>query len=379
MSVMQAGVRDAGDSRSRTALAAPGVGMAVVDLQRRWVEVNPALERLLGYPQAEMAGRATAEFTHPDDLERTREALDHLIAGRSDSLQTQKRYTHRDGRTVWTHVDVSVVRDAAGAPLHLLAQLREIGPERAAELILRSRAEDRSAALDEANRQLQLFADAVAHDLRAPLRSIESFSGLLAARHADALDDKARDYLARIRGAASRMSSLLSALSELSYVTRAELKPARVDLGLLVDWVGAELHESEPGREADIRVQPGLVGYGDERLLKLMLAHLIGNAWKFSRGCETVRIAVDGDCDATGLRIRLSDWGCGFDMRYCHKLFEPFQRLHGPDDGGGHGLGLSIAHRVVDRHGGSIRAESEPGGGCTIHLWLPAAPVAEVQ
>lgn len=378
MSVTQAGVRDAGDVRFRTAMAASGIGTAVLDMKRRWVEVNPALERMMGYRMSELIGRAASELTHPDDVERMRQALDSLVSGRIDCLDTQKRYLHRDGSVVWTHADVSVMRDAAGAPLYLLAQLRDIGPERAAEAMLRSGAEDRAAALDAANRQLQMFADAVAHDLRAPLRSIESFSGLLAQRHADGLDDTARSYVGRIRAAAERMGALLSALADLSYVTRAEVKATEVDLSLLADWVGAELQDAEPERPADIRVQPALIGYGDERLLRLMLAQLIGNAWKFSRGSDTVRIDVTGASDSQGLQLSVRDRGCGFDMRYGHKLFEPFQRLHGPDEGGGHGLGLAIVHRVLDRHGGSVRAESKTGQGCTVHVTLPAAPAVAI-
>lgn len=378
MSVTQAGIRDAGNVRFRTAMAASGVGMAVLDLTRRWVEVNPAIERMLGYSMAEMVGRPAGDFLHPDDAERWRRSLENLLAGRSDCLDTQKRYLNRDGRVVWTHADVSVMRDPAGAPLYLLAQLRDIGPERAAEAMLRSGTEERAAALDAANRQLQMFADAVAHDLRAPLRSIESFSGLLAERHADALDDTARNYLDRIRGAAERMGSLLGALADLSYVTRAEIKNSQVDLSLLADWVGAELRDAEPDRPAQLTVQPGLIGCGDERLLKLMLGQLIGNAWKFSRDCDTVRIEITGVRDSSGLQLSVRDHGCGFDMRYGHKLFEPFQRLHGPDDGGGHGLGLAIAHRVIERHGGSVRAESQAGQGCTVHVTLPAVPAVAI-
>ncbi|MEG3193246.1 sensor histidine kinase [Lysobacter sp. D1-1-M9] len=369
---------DAGNDRFRLAMAASGIGTAIVDLRRRWVEVNPALERMLGYSAEEMVGWPAADFTHPDDAARSAAALDALVAGEQETLDAQQRYLHRDGHTVWTHAHLALMRDASGAPQYLLVQLRDVSEQNPAEAELRASSASREHPLDASNRQLQMFVDAVSHDLRAPLRSIESFSERLAERCHQQLDETGRDHLDRIRAAASRMSSLLAALSELSYATRAEMKPAAVDLSLLADWVAAELQEAEPERSGQVQVQPGLCGYGDERLLKLMLAHLIGNAWKFSRGSEPPHVEVGGKSDVRGLRLHVRDTGSGFDMRYAHKLFEPFQRLHGPDQGGGHGLGLAIAQRIAERHGGGIRAESVPGSGSTFHLQLPAAPAADV-
>ena len=173
------------------------------------------------------------------------------------------------------------------------------------------------------------------------------------------------------------MGGLLAALSELSGATRAELKPAEVDLSLLAEWVGAELQDAEPERRAEIVVQPGLVGWGDERLLKQLLTQLMDNAWKFSRERDLVRIEVSGECDAGTLRLTVRDAGIGFDARYAHKLFEPFQRLHGPEQGGGHGLGLAIAQRIAERHGGRIAAKSRPDCGATFIVELPAAAAVE--
>ena len=173
------------------------------------------------------------------------------------------------------------------------------------------------------------------------------------------------------------MSGLLSALNDLSYVTRAELRASDVDLSLLAEWIGAELQDAEPGRRAEIHVQPQLHVQGDERLLKLMPSQLIGNAWKFSREREPIRIDVAGERIGDLVHVEIRDQGIGFDMRYAHKLFEPFQRLHGPDQGGGHGLGLAIVRRIAERHRGSVRADSTPDAGATFTLELPATMVAE--
>lgn len=220
------------------------------------------------------------------------------------------------------------------------------------------------------------FARGISHDMRAPLRAIESFSVLL--ERNPSLDADARAYLARVRAASVRLGSLLDALLELSRVNRAELKSDTVDLGLLADWVGAELQEAQPERDAIIDVDPGLSVLGDERLLKALLGHLLDNAWKFSAGCERVRIRVRSQRSGARLRVSVCDEGCGFDMRYAPKLFEPFERLLGPEHGGGNGLGLAIARRIVERHGGQLAVSSEPGAGSCFTFDLAAAePSAE--
>lgn len=360
------------EDRFQRAMAASGIGMAVVDLDDRWLEVNPAFERLLGYPAHEMIGRPASAFTHPDDIELSRTGIRDLVDGRIALIDAPQRYLHRNGGIVWVHANVAVMRGAQGAPQYLLVQVRDLTAQRAAEELVKAHAAQRAEALEAMQQQLQLFADAVAHDLRAPLRSIESFSALLTERAGDRLDDTDRDYLARILAAAGRMSGLLGALSELSRATRAELKPADVDLSLLAEWVCAELRDADPGQQAQITVQPGLNAWGDERLLKLLLTQLLDNAWKFSRGREPIRIEVSGQRDDDTLRISVRDHGQGFDMHYGHKLFAPFQRLHGPEQGGGHGLGLAIAQRVAERHDGRIQAQSQPKCGSTFTIELPA-------
>ena len=215
------------------------------------------------------------------------------------------------------------------------------------------------------------FAHGISHDLRAPLRAIESFSALVAA---DAtLATATRGHVERVRAAAARMDGLIIALLELSRVSRAELQPQRVDLGLLAEWSLAELREAEPGRDARFEVDPGLYALGDERLLKLLLEQLLGNAWKFSRERDCVQIRLSGARAGARLQLAVRDAGCGFDMRYVGKLFEPFQRLHAPEQGGGHGLGLAIAQRIVARHGGQLHARALAEGGSEFGFDLAAA------
>lgn len=371
----QAGNDPAQDDRFRLAMTASNIGMAIVSLDGVWLEVNPALCAMLGYREEQLRGHHYSEVTHRDDLAISQNLVAALVSGELASVDEHKRYVHADGSDVWVQLNVAVMRADDGAPQYFISHMRDIRGEREAGIALSARVAEHGAALDASHRQLQLFADAVAHDLRAPLRSIESFSALLADRAGERLNETDRDYLARIRAAATRMTGLLAMLTELSHVTRAEMRIAPVDLSLLADWVGAELQDADPSRRGEVRVQPGLQVEGDERLLKLMLTQLMHNAWKFSalaaEADAPVRIEVGGETRDGALALSVRDHGSGFDMRYAHKLFEPFQRLHGPDQGGGHGLGLAIARRVAERHRGRLRAHAEPGAGSTFTVELP--------
>jgi len=294
-------------------------------------------------------------------------------------VDAQQRYLHPSGGIVWTHINVALMRDSDGKPLYFISQLRDISQQHAAEQALRElnasleqRDVEGATALEKANRLQELFAHGVSHDLRAPLRSIDSFAQLLAADYDDKLDDAGRDYLGRIFGAAKRMSGLIDSLLELSHASRNQYQNDPVDLSLLAEWVGAELQDREPGRAAVIKVQPELVACGDERYLKLMFDQLLHNAWKFSGACERVEIEVAGERHDGLLMLSIRDHGAGFDMRYAGRMFEPFRRLHGAEQGAGDGLGLAIAQRIVERHGGTIQGESEPGSGAVFHVELPA-------
>ena len=243
--------------------------------------------------------------------------------------------------------------------------------EQAAAAQLQQQLAECHAALQALQQERDVFAQALAHDLRAPLRSIDGFAALLARGGGEGF--AARDHLHRIRAASARMGALVDALVELARSDRAPFEPARVDLGLLAEWSFAELQDLAPARAAGIDVAAGLFVHGDERQLRRLLQLLLDNAWKFADPAAPVRVHVDGVREGGRLQVRIHDAGIGFDMRYADKLFAPLQRLHTHEQGGGHGLGLALAQRIVARHGGRLWAESQPGAGSTFHFDLPAA------
>lgn len=278
------------------------------------------------------------------------------------------------GRTLGV---ASLLRNTAAAPFTLedqqfaqdLADRAGLAIDNAVLLdTLEHRVDERTRALEAANRELESFSYSVSHDLRAPLRAIDSFSALLTEDHADKLDADGKHLLDRVRTNAARMASLIEGLLALSGVTRATMIRARVDLSAMATEVLGELARIEPDRRVATHVWPGIVISADVRLVRILLENLLGNAWKFTAKRETAEIWVGGD--AAEFYVR--DNGAGFDMRFADDLFRPFQRLHHADEFAGTGVGLATVHRVVRHHGGKIRVEAAPDHGATFFVSLVA-------
>ena len=236
-------------------------------------------------------------------------------------------------------------------------------------------AETRATLLDELerkNKELEAFSYSVSHDLRAPLRSIDGFSQALLEDYADRLDARGQDYLRRVRAAAQRMAELIDDLLQLSRVGRSELRRDRVDLAQLARSVLAELQSHEPERTVEARIQDRLPVEVDARLMKIVLDNLLGNAWKFTSHTQSPMIELGVDELATGPAYFIRDNGVGFDMKYADKLFGVFQRLHKQEEFPGTGIGLATVQRIIDRHGGRVWAESEPGAGAKFSFTLNA-------
>ena len=261
------------------------------------------------------------------------------------------------GQDIARLVQVEDVTDRLRAEAQVLALNRT----------LEARVQARTRELTSANQDLESFAYSVSHDLRAPLRAIDGFSRLLLERHGDTIGGDGREYLQRVRNAAGRMGSLIESLLKMARLGRAGLKPARLDLGRMAADVVAELRANEPGRDVEVVIQPGLSADGDPHLVRNLLQNLLGNAWKFSRDCPHPRIEIGRDGDEFFVR----DNGAGFPAEYADKLFRPFQRLHPQEQFAGDGIGLASVKRIVERHGGTIRAEGAQGQGATFRFTLP--------
>lgn len=235
---------------------------------------------------------------------------------------------------------------------------------------LEQRVAARTAELEAANRQLAAFNSSVSHDLRAPLRAISGYLGMLREELPDPLGETCRSLFSRIEGVVCRMTSIIDDLLALSRVGQGALRAERVDLSRLAREVAAEIADAEPDCRADWRIAENVDACADAGLLRFALDNLLRNAWKYSSKTEQPRIEF-GSREEDGMRIYfVRDNGVGFDMADAKNLFGPFVRLHDRREFEGTGLGLTIVDQVIRRHGGEVWAEATPGMGATFHFTL---------
>ena len=220
----------------------------------------------------------------------------------------------------------------------------------------------------EATRELTDLLYALSHDLGAPLRVIDGFSEALLEEQQDALPPDALEYLTTIRAAVSRMNAMFEGIQQLHRISQAPLRRIDVDVTALAETIVSDLRAAEPARDVQLVVERDLVTSADPALFRIALTHLLQNAWKFTARRADAVITV-GREDPVTLFVR--DNGAGFDPAAAGRMFTPFQRFHPASEYEGVGIGLALVRRVVQRHGGRVRAAGTPQQGTTIYMELP--------
>jgi PAS domain S-box-containing protein len=248
--------------------------------------MSPSVERVLGYRPEEMLGTNTADYIHPEDVKRGFDELAEALAKPGvHPVAVETRVRCRDGTWRWLEGIANNLLDDPSIR-GVVFNHRDVTERKQAERELARRA----AELANSNAELQQFAYSVAHDLRAPLRGMSSFSQILLEDYADGLDEEGRDYLRRVMTAGQRMGRLVDGLLDLSRVTRAEMRYETVALSEMAEDLAGELEQSEPERRVKFVIEKGLVAEGDRRLLRLALENMLSNAWKFTREQAQARI-----------------------------------------------------------------------------------------
>lgn len=262
-----------------------------------------------------------------------------------------------------TQHEVDVLRalaDSAAVALHNVALIGE----------LEHRVETRTAELAAANRELELFTAAAAHDLSGPLAALYANAETVLLGGSETLAPGDRACIEEIRDAAVEMSSILSNLLRLSRMSAAELRRHRVDISRMAEELTAELQASALGRDVEVTIEPGLTVDADPELVRIALQNLLGNAWKYTGKREHARIELGQLPTQHGRALFVRDNGTGFDPAKAGKLFLPFRRLHDRRDFPGTGIGLVTVARIAAKHGGHVWAESELDRGATFYLQL---------
>ncbi len=344
--------------------------LAVADFEGRFKRLNPVWERVLGWSREQLMARPYLDFVHPEDREATAAEAAGLSRG-LETLSFTNRYRCADGSYRW------LLWNSTPDPerRRIYAAARDVTEKRGAEEEiekLNRELKQRVGELASLNQELEAFSYSVSHDLRAPLRHIYGFTSLLR-RHAGAgLDEKGRHYLSTIEDSVRQMGSLIDELLAFSRLGRAEFRSASVDLEVIARDA---IHEVEPDTNGrDVRWMVGELPRvtGDASLLRQVFVNLLSNALKYTRPRPVSSIeigSVPGDSGEVVCFVR--DNGVGFDMKYAEKLFGVFQRLHGPDEFEGTGIGLANVRRVIQRHGGRTWARGVVDEGATFFFSLP--------
>lgn len=234
--------------------------------------------------------------------------------------------------------------------------------------------------VDERTAELETLTHSFSHDLKSPLGAILNFSAILVEDHRDQLDPDGLDIVARMRRSALRATALLDGLLRLDRARRAALEEQEIDMTALARQAFAQVASASDDHEVELILEPLPNAFGDRFLVGDLLANLLDNAVKFSRGREHRRVIVRGEVDGGDCRYEIADNGIGFDMQYVDKLFGVFERLHTSHDVPGTGVGLALVKKIVQRHGGRVWAVGELDQGARVSFTLPAVKLpARIQ
>jgi PAS domain S-box-containing protein len=357
----------ASEEQYRTLAATAHDAIITADHAGRITYFNPGAERIFGYAAGDVVGAPLTLLMperfhepHRQGLARYLATGEARVVGRTVELVGRRK----DGAEF--PLELSLASRRQGSAPAFTGIIRDITERKEAEQVLRRYAAD----LETANKELEAFSYSVSHDLRAPLRSIHGFSQAVLEDHRDRLDAQGVQYLGRVCTAARHMGTLIDDLLELSRAIRAEMRREHVDLSRLAKRSAAELAATDPDRRVEFRIAEGLTCKGDQHLLALVLRNLLENGWKFTAKRDGAVVEV-GVADEGAYFVR--DNGAGFDMKYAHKLFQPFHRLHATRDFAGTGIGLALVQRIIRRHGGRVWAEAAADRGATFYFTVPDA------
>lgn len=331
-------------------------------------------ESFLSFPSNEYGIKDMLDMIHPDDRLRVMALWPRAVKG--EAVYEIEYRVVLDGHEYWHSVKAEFERDPQGRAIRALGVTQDITERKRIELefqqlnaTLEQRIRDRTRALRDAYDELESYSYAVAHDLRSPLRIINGFAQALREDN-PGLDTASQEHLGRIMGASKKMGELIDGLLKLSQYSRGEVQRENVNLSAIATRILEELSVAEPLRAVEWEIESDLLVQADPALIEALMQNLLNNAWKYTAGVAPARIRVFSREADGGREYCVSDNGTGFDMARASKLFQPFQRLHGPSEFAGLGIGLATARRIVQRHGGVLRAEARPGAGATFGFTL---------
>lgn len=350
----------------------PGI-FYLFDRQEKFLRWNANFEQVSGYSAAEIAAMHPLDFFTGSDKALVAARISEVfVKGES---YAEAEFVSKDGRrTPYYFTGITLQLDGqeclAGVGIDITARRRAEAKIQELNTDLEHRVVERTAQLEAANKELEAFSYSVSHDLRAPLRAVDGFSQALVEDYGQSLPEEARHYVGTIRRETQRMGELIDDLLTFSRLSRASLERLPIDTNGLVRSVVKDMVAVASNRRIELNIEELPPCEGDLSLMKQVWINLISNAFKYTRRREPAVITIGSRFEQGTTVYYVKDNGAGFDMRYAHKLFGVFQRLHRAEDYEGTGVGLAIVQRIVHRHGGSVWAEAVVNEGATFYFTL---------
>lgn len=338
-------------------------GIAILDSRHQCAYLNGSQARLYGYrSHAELIGKPWRLFYDDDEMRRFEEEIFPAVVAKG-GWRGEAIGRRRDGSAFPQEISLTAIdRDS------MVCIVRDITEQKNSEEEL----ERKARQLSTANRELEAFGYSLTHDMRSYITRSSAAAQLLRKNYQASLDQNDRLFVKIICEANKDMEELIDDMLVLARINRREIRREMVDLGEMARRISADLLLVEPGRAVEFVISPGLVAAGDPHLLKVALENLLGNAWKYSSRVAAARIVFGMVEHGGGKAFFVRDNGMGFDMKDAGQLFKPFHRLQNAREFAGTGIGLATVQRVIQRHGGELWGEGEPGKGATFFFTLPA-------
>jgi PAS domain S-box-containing protein len=358
------------ESKYRQIVELAEEGIWVIDSKDRTIYVNQAMGRMLGYSELEMFGRALFDFMDEEGKQSANDRIDRRKQGIAE--RHELRLKSKDGKDVWTYMSTSPVLDEKGNLLSSCALVYNITDRKEIERQMLQLTED----LKRSNQELEQFAYVASHDLQEPLRSVTSYTQLLAQRYQGNLDAKADKYINYIVDGASRMQQLINDLLAYSRLGKRVQEFEAADCNAAVQQSLCNLQIAIAEKNAVITYESLPTVMADEFQLVQLFQNLIGNAIKFCQDVPIIHIAASRNESEWLFSVR--DNGIGIDPEYADRIFLIFERLHSRREYSGTGIGLAICQRIVERHGGRIWVESQSGEGATFYFTIPIIRISAI-
>lgn len=364
------------EARYKALIENSAEGIALMDKDFNVIYRSPSTVKILGWTHEERAGKPPLQETHPDDKGHLYNAMKKSIADPSQAVLLSFRVKHKLGHYLWLEGLMTNMLGDPGVEAIVL-NFRDITERKVAEEKIRQMNDElehkvleRTAQFEAVNKELESFSYSVSHDLRAPLRAIDGYATMIEEDYEHVLDDEGNRLLGNIQQNAKKMSVLIDDLLAFSRLGKKLIQKKQLDMNELLEGVLIDLGKSQI-HQAHIEATVLHAAFGDYSLIHQVVMNLVSNAVKYSSKKDVAVVKIESRKEQQEIIYTITDNGVGFDMKYAHKLFGVFQRLHTMDEFEGTGVGLAIVQRIVTRHGGRVWADSRVNEGSVFSFSLP--------